>query len=74
LSEHNVTRADLTDQWGNLLLSYLTAHPEARADVESFASPQATSSTIIIGSQVHNGSGPQMGRDNYGSMTFGGQG
>src|ERR1039458_9399205 len=37
LSEHNVTRADLTNQWRELLLSYLTAHPEARTDIESFS-------------------------------------
>jgi hypothetical protein len=74
LSEHKVTRADLIIQWGDLLLSYLAAHPEARADIESLVSPHATNKTIIIGSQMHLGSGPQIAGDNYGSMTFGSQG
>ena len=73
LSEHNVTRTGLTSQWRDLLLSYLTAHPEARADIESLAFPQDTDNTTNIGYQIHIGSGPQIGRDNYGSMTFGGR-
>ena len=73
LSEHNVTRADLTNRWRDLLLSYLTAHPEARTDIESLAFSRDTDNTSHIGYQVHVGSGPQIGRDNYGSMIFGGQ-
>ena len=72
LSERNVTRADLTNQWRDLLLSYLTAHPEARTDIESFTFSRDTDSTARTGYQIHVGSGPQIGRDNYGSMTFGG--
>lgn len=74
LKEHNTTRAVLTSQWSNVLLSYLRDHPEARADIESFASSQAAGKTINIGAQNHYGSGPQIGGDNYGSMSFGGQG
>lgn len=74
LSEHNVTRAILTNQWSNILLSYLTDHPEARADVESFASSQDTGGTVNIGSQIHIGIGPQNGRDHIGNVSFGGAG
>jgi hypothetical protein len=74
LREHNAIRAALTSQWGNILLSYLTDHPEARADVESFASCQATGGAVSIGSQIHVGTGPQIGRDHIGSMSFGGTG
>jgi hypothetical protein len=73
LSEHNATRTELTNQWRDLLLTYLTAHPEARADIESFAFSQNTGNTTNTGYQIHAGSGPQIGRDNYGSMTFGGR-
>jgi hypothetical protein len=74
LSGHNVTRAVLSNRWSNVLLSYLGDHPEARADIESFASSQAEFKTITIGVQNHYGSGPQIGGNNYGSMSFGGQG
>jgi hypothetical protein len=73
LSEHNVTRADLANQWRDLLLSYLVAHPEARTDIESFAFSPGADNTTKVGYQIHIGSGPQIGRDNYGSMTFGSQ-
>lgn len=73
LSGHNATRTDLTSQWRDLLLTYLTAHPEARTDIESFAFSQDTDNTTNVGYQIHTGSGPQIGRDNYGSMTFGGR-
>lgn len=73
LSEHNVTRAELTNQWRDLLLSYLTAHPESRTDIESFTLSRDTDNTTSIGYQIHVGSGPQIGRDNYGSITFRGQ-
>ncbi|HEX4088477.1 MAG TPA: hypothetical protein VHZ33_07145 [Trebonia sp.] len=72
LGEHKVTRADLVVQWGDLLRSYLAAHPEAHEDVESLTPTQVTKKTIIIGSQEHFGSGPQIAGDNYGSITFGG--
>ena len=74
LNKHKVTETDLIVQWGDLLLSYLTAHPEARADVESLMSLRITKRTTIVGSQKHFGSGPQIAGDNYGSMTFGGYG
>jgi hypothetical protein len=74
LSKHNVTRADLINQWRALFLSYLAAHPEARTEIESFMSSRDRDDTTNIGYQIHVGSGPQVGRDNYGSMTFGGQG
>ena len=73
LSEHNVTRADLTNQWRDALLAYLAAHPEARADIESFASSQTSDESINIASQVYIGYGDQVGRDKYGSTTFDGQ-
>ena len=74
LSDHEVSRTDLTNKWSNLLHSYLTAHPEARADIESAASSRSTSKTINNVSQVHTGIGPQIAGDNFGSMSFGGQG
>jgi len=67
LSEHNATRTNLTDQWGNLLLSYLTAHPEAREDIESFAASPVTGKTVNIGSQNFYGPG-SFGGDNNGTI------
>jgi hypothetical protein len=73
LGEQDVTPAVLTDEWSNVLLSYLNDHPEAHPDIESFASSQASCRPINIGAQNHFGSGPQIGGDNYGSMSFDGQ-
>lgn len=67
LGEHNATRADLANQWSNLLLSHLTAHPEAREDIESFAASPATSKTVNTGSQNFYGSG-SFGGDNNGTV------
>jgi hypothetical protein len=71
LSEHNVTRAELAKQWSNILIEHLTAHPEARGDIEALARPQSSGDTVKIGTQVHFGTGPQIGRDHIGDMTFG---
>ena len=65
LTEHEVSRADLTREWSNSLLTYLTDHPEAREDIESLASSQVTGKTVIIGSQTFQGPG-SFGGDNNG--------
>jgi hypothetical protein len=71
LSEHDATRADLTNQWRDLLLSYLTAYPEAREEIESFASSSLnTVGTTRIKSMKHTGTGPQIVGPNFGNMTF----
>jgi hypothetical protein len=67
LSKHNVTRTDLTNQWGNLLLSYLTVHPEARGDIESFAASPVTGKIVNIDSQNFYGPG-SFGGDNNGTI------
>lgn len=67
LGEHNVTRAELTTQWGSLLCSYLTAHPEARGDIETLAVSPVVSKTVNIGSQAFYGSG-SFGGDNNGTV------
>jgi hypothetical protein len=69
LDEHDATRASLTNQWRNLLLSYLKAHPEAREEIESFASVSAAGTTKIK-SMKHTGTGPQIVGPNFGNMTF----
>lgn len=71
LGEHDATRAGLTNQWRDLLLSYLTAHPEAREEIESFASSSlSTAGTTKIKSMKHAGTGPQIVGPNFGNMTF----
>lgn len=71
LVEHDATRAGVTNQWRDLLLSYLTAHPEAREEIESFASSALnTAGTTKIKSMKHTGTGPQIVGPNYGNMTF----
>jgi hypothetical protein len=69
LAENDATRASLTNQWRDLLLSYLIAHPEAREDIESFASRNAAGTTKIK-SMKHTGKGPQIVGPNFGNMTF----
>ena len=69
LVENDATRATLTNQWRDLLLSYLIAHPEARQEIESFASLNAAGTTKIK-SMKHTGTGPQIVGPNFGNMTF----
>jgi hypothetical protein len=69
LVENDVTRASLVNQWRDLLLSYLIAHPEAREEIESFASLNAAGTTKIK-SMKHTGTGPQIVGPNFGNMTF----
>ena len=73
LTQREVPQADLTGRWTSFLLSYLTAHPEARGDIEAFASAPVVNKTMNIGSQHNHGSGTFIGGDNYGDMTFKGQ-
>jgi hypothetical protein len=68
LTEHKASEADLTERWIRLLASYLGAHPEARGDVEAFASSSINGKTTIIGSQNNWGSGAFIGGDNYGGI------
>jgi hypothetical protein len=70
LTKQRVSEADLTGRWTSLLLSYLTVHPEAREDIEAFASTQVINKTMNIASQHNYGSGPFIGGDNYGTMNF----
>jgi hypothetical protein len=72
LSQRRTSETDLTGRWSNLLLSYLTAHPEARGDIEAFGSSPVISDMMNVVSQSHYGSGPNIGRDNYGNMSFNG--
>jgi hypothetical protein len=69
LTQRKTSEAELMQQWGNSLLSYLTAHPEARGDIESFASSRATHKTVIIGSQTFHSSG-SFGGDNIGTINI----
>lgn len=69
LVENDVTRASLVNRWRDLLLSYLIAHPEAREEIESFASLNAAGTTKIK-SMKHTGTGPQIVGPNFGNMTF----
>lgn len=67
LTQKKASEADVTQQWKNSLLSYLTAHPEAREDIASFASLQVSRKTVIIGSQIFHGPG-SFGGDNNGTI------
>jgi hypothetical protein len=73
LTQQEASKTALTGRWTGLLLSYLTAHPEARGDIEAFASVSGIHKTMNIGSQHNHGSGPFIGGDNYGNITFKGQ-
>ena len=73
LTHQEASKTDITGRWSSILLSYLTAHPEARGDIEAFASAPVINKTMNIGSQHNHGSGPFIGGDNYGNMTFKGQ-
>jgi hypothetical protein len=70
LAQQGASKTELTERWTSLLLSYLTAHPEARGDIEAFSSASVINKTVNIGSQHNHGSGPFIGGDNYGNMTF----
>ena len=66
---NDVNQTSLTNQWRDLLLSYLIAHPQAREEIESFASLNAAGATKIK-SMKHTGTGPQIVGPNFGNMTF----
>jgi siroheme synthase (precorrin-2 oxidase/ferrochelatase) len=69
LTQQKVSEVELTKQWGNSLLSYLTAHPEAREDIESLASSPVTRKSVIIGSQTFQAPGA-FGGDNNGTINI----
>ena len=73
LKREEVSRADLTERWINLLASYLAQHPEARSDIEAFTSLHAASRIINIGSQNNIGSGLFIGSDNHGDISLRGE-
>jgi len=70
LAEQRASKTDVNERWTSLLLSYLSTHPEARGDIETLASAPGINETMNIGSQHNHGSGPFIGGDNYGKMTF----
>jgi hypothetical protein len=73
LKREEVSEADLTERWINLLVSYLAQHPEARSDIEAFSSLHTTSRIINIGSQNNVGSGIFIGGDNHGEISLRGE-
>jgi len=70
LTQQGASETALTGRWISLLLSYLTAHPEARGDIEAFASSPVANKAMNIGSQHNHGSGTFIGGDNYGNIHF----
>jgi hypothetical protein len=73
LADERASEAELIERWTSLLVSYLSAHPEARYDVEAMASSRAVGKTMNVGSQHNHGSGTFIGGDNYGNMDFRGK-
>ena len=69
LAQRGISETAVTERWTSLLLSYLTAHPEARSDMEALASSSAAGGVQNIGSQHNHGPGTFIGGDNYGSIT-----
>jgi hypothetical protein len=69
LTRKKVSEAEVAQKWKNSLLSYLTAHPEAREDIAFFASSPVTRKTVIIGSQTFRGPG-SFGGDNNGTINI----
>jgi hypothetical protein len=70
LTQQGASKTALTGRWISLLLSYLTAHPEARGDIAAFASSPVVNKTMNIGSQHNHGSGTFIGGDSYGNLNF----
>lgn len=73
LKRGEVSKADLTERWINLIASYLAQHPEARSDIEAFGSLHTASRIITIGSQNNIGSGFFIAGDNYGGISLRGE-
>jgi hypothetical protein len=73
LTQHEASKAEVSERWTDLIGSYLIAHPEARRDVEKFAVTFPGTRTTIIESQNNYDRGTFIGGDNYGDMTFGSQ-
>lgn len=69
LTQKEASEADVTQQWRDFLLSYLTAHPEAHAEIASFASMPSARKTVIIGSQTFHAPG-SFGGDNNGTINI----
>jgi hypothetical protein len=72
VSQQKASETELTEQWTNLLLSYLAARPEARRDIEAFTSSPIINGATNVGSQHNHGSGTFIGGNNYGGIIFGG--
>jgi len=73
LKRKEVSKADLTERWINLLASYLTQHPEACRDIEAFGSLHTERRIMNIGSQNNIGSGFFIGGDNHGDIKLQGE-
>jgi len=69
LTQKEASEAEVTQQWRDFLLSYLTAHPEAQEDIASFASAPTARKSVVIGSQTFYGSG-SFGGDNNGTINI----
>lgn len=74
LAQRRTTEAQVTAQWSSMLTAFLTAHPEAQADIEELRSsaPSGTK-TVHIGSQHNHGRGTFIGGDNHGTIRVDGQ-
>ncbi|MGP3922474.1 hypothetical protein [Streptomyces sp. 8N616] len=74
LEQRRVTQVEVTAQWSSMLTAFLTAYPEARADIEALRSstPSGTK-TVHIGSQHNHGRGTFIGGDNHGTIRVDGQ-
>ncbi|GHI05801.1 hypothetical protein AQI88_09810 [Streptomyces cellostaticus] len=74
LEQRRVTQAEVTAQWSSLLAAFLTAYPEARADIEALRSSVPSGmKTVHIGSQHNHGRGTFIGGDNHGTVRVDGQ-
>ncbi|MEV4873783.1 hypothetical protein [Streptomyces syringium] len=74
LEQRRVTQAEITAQWSSVLTAFLTAYPEARADIEALRSSTPPGMrTVNIGSQHNHGRGTFIGGDNHGTIRVNGQ-
>ncbi|PNG93451.1 hypothetical protein [Streptomyces malaysiensis] len=74
LERRRVTQVEVTAQWSSMLTAFLTAYPEARADIEVLrSSTPSDSKTVHIGSQHNHGRGTFIGGDNHGTIRIDGQ-
>ncbi|MFJ2861598.1 hypothetical protein [Kitasatospora sp. NPDC087314] len=69
LTRREITERAVTDNWTELFAAFLSAHTDARADIEELATA-APNRTTTIGSQNNYSSGVFIGNNHYGEINI----